>query len=103
MGLVWSIGSAVWLYIFVFGAAMRRQKKTIMLVFIPLLGVYLTLLIATPVYSEFRYIYSLFTTLPLFCAIPFMDIPKKAEAKAEENEQPEETEIKAEEAVVEVK
>lgn len=103
MGLVWSIGSAVWLYIFAFGAAMRRQKKTIMLVFIPLLGVYLTLLIATPVYSEFRYIYSLFTTLPLFCAIPFMDIPKKAEAKAEENEQPEETEVKAEEAVVEVK
>ena len=86
MGLVYSIGSAVWLYIFAFGAAMRRQKKMIMLVFIPILGVYLTLLIATPVYSEFRYIYSLFTTLPLFCAIPFMDVPKKTEAKADKNE-----------------
>lgn len=72
LGLLWSIGAAVWAYVFMFGAAMRRCKKSMVLVFIPLLGVYLTLLIATPVYSEFRYLYGIFTTMPLFCTVPFM-------------------------------
>lgn len=83
LGLLWSIGTAVWVFIFMFGALLRRQKKSLALVFIPVLGIYLTLLIATPVYAEFRYIYSLFTTLPLFCTIPFMDAPEIKEEKAE--------------------
>lgn len=76
LGLLWSIGTGVWVYIFMFGAVLRRRKKSLALVFIPVLGVYLTLLVATPVSSEFRYIYSLFTTLPIFCTIPFMDAPE---------------------------
>ena len=78
MGLVWSIGSAVWLYIFVFGAAMRRQKKTIMLVFIPLLGVYLTLLIATPLATSIRYPYLIFLTVYLSVATAFYKSKEEA-------------------------
>ena len=90
LGLMWCIGAAVWVYIFMFGAAMRNQKKSYALVFIPLLGVYLTLLIATPVHAEFRYIYSLFTTMPVFCTLPFIKEPEKQAdpAPAEENAAP---------------
>ena len=33
-----------------------------------------TLMIATPVFSEFRYAYSLFTTTPLLFIIPFTEL-----------------------------
>ena len=29
---------------------------------------------ATPISAEFRYIYCLFTSMPLFCTIPFLDV-----------------------------
>ena len=72
LGLLWSIGFAVWVFLFMAGAAKRRHKKSVLLVYLPVFAIWLTLLIATPVYSEFRYIYSLFATMPLFCIIPFL-------------------------------
>jgi hypothetical protein len=68
------------------GAASVRHKKSVLLVYLPVFGVYLTLLIATPVYSEFRYIYSLFTSLPMFCIVPFLDIRKNTETKSDKTE-----------------
>ena len=56
------------------GAAIKKHGAAAALIYIPVVGVWLTLLIATPVYSEFRYIYCLFTALPLFCAVPFINI-----------------------------
>ncbi|MCR5111668.1 MAG: DUF6020 family protein [Ruminococcus sp.] len=85
-GLLWSIGFAVWVFIFMAGAASVRHKKSVLLVYLPVFGVYITLLIATPVYSEFRYIYSLFTSLPMFCIVPFLDIMKNTETKTDKNE-----------------
>lgn len=38
---------------------------------VPALSVIATLLIATPVYSEFRYAYSVFCTLPFLLAMTF--------------------------------
>jgi len=90
LGLVWSIGMGVWVMIFMLGAALRRHKRSVLMVYFPVIGVWITLLIATPVYSEFRYIYSLFTCMPLFCVIPFLkmgadgDNTEKAEEKADE-------------------
>lgn len=73
LGLIWSIGMGVWVFIFMLLSALKKHKRSVSLVYIPVLGVWLTLLIATPVASEFRYIYSLFTCMPLFCTIPFLD------------------------------
>jgi hypothetical protein len=85
-GLLFSIGFTVWVFIFMAGAASLRHKKSVLLVYLPVFGVYITLLIATPVYSEFRYIYSLFTSLPMFCIVPFLDIRKNTETKTDKNE-----------------
>lgn len=73
LGLFSSIGLGVWVMIFMAAAAIRRHSRNIMIVYIPVIAVLITLMIATPLQSEFRYIYSLFTSLPIFCVIPFID------------------------------
>ena len=99
LGLLWSIGMGVWVFIFMMGAAVRRHKRSVLIVYLPVLAIWLTLLIATPVFSEFRYIYSLFTSLPLFCTIPFLktgtgsekaeEAEKQADKEADKAEEPE--------------
>ena len=72
LGLFWSIGGVVWLAVFMMGAAFTKRKLPMLLVFLPVMSVWGTLLIAAPVYAEFRYMYSFFSTLPLLCAVPFV-------------------------------
>ena len=51
--------------------------------FLPVVAVFLTLMISTPVYAEFRYIYCLFTTLPFLASITFLaPLPNKTRRKA---------------------
>ena len=70
-GLLYSIGAMTWVCVFTFGAAFLNQKKKMLLVFVPIICVILTILMATPIFAEFRYAYSVFTTVPLFCTLPF--------------------------------
>lgn len=104
LGLIWSIGMGVWVFIFMLLTALKRHKRSVFLVYLPVLGIWLTLLIATPVASEFRYIYSLFTCMPLFCTIPFLkngicvEKKKKEESSAEKNETLEDTQTEKAEA-----
>lgn len=60
---VWSLGLTTWLMLFAFAYAVY-DKRNIMpyIPYIMLLG---TLLLATPVYNEFRYTYGMFIALPL--------------------------------------
>lgn len=63
-----SIGLHVWVLAFLFFAcALQGRREAILSV--PILMVILTLLVATPVYSEFRYAYTVFTTLPLILPV----------------------------------
>jgi len=70
-GLVLSIGLAVWAAIALAGFCIVKRKWQALILFIPVLAVWATILIATPVFAEFRYIYCLFTTLPLLAVLPF--------------------------------
>ncbi len=71
-GLLWSIGTFTWIFAVMLGFCFIKRDKQLLLLYIPLVAILATLMIATPVYSEFRYIYSLFTTMPIFIAVPFM-------------------------------
>ena len=71
-GLLWSIGLTTWIIVFMAGAVFVKKRNAFLLIFMPLIGVFLTLMIATPVYAEFRYYYCAFTTVPLLCFIPFL-------------------------------
>jgi len=59
-----SIGVFVWLTLIALFVTMVRRDKTLFMLTIPLLMIVFTLLISTPVYSEFRYSYSVFCTIP---------------------------------------
>lgn len=76
LGLFWSIGMATWGILFTAGAVFLKKRKGDMLIFVPVIGVLFTLMIATPVFAEFRYAYSFFTTLPLFFTLPFCNEEK---------------------------
>ena len=62
-----------WVTLFMTGAAFIRKNKKFVLIYLPVIGVILTLLIATPVFAEFRYAYCVFACVPLFCCIPFLN------------------------------
>ena len=64
-----SIGFMVWLLVmFVYKSAIYKRKDLFFIIVPPLL-VIATLLIATPLYAEFRYAYAVSVTLPFIIAI----------------------------------
>lgn len=82
-GLLWSIGFYFWLMLV--SAAMRIRAKRSILPFIPAMALWGTLMIATPVYAEFRYIYAMIICVPFFMGISWT---KRDESKEEtENEE----------------
>ncbi len=70
-GLLWSIGSFTWCGIFMLAVCVVKKRKSELLLYIPIFAILGTLMIATPVFAEFRYAYSMFTTMPVLCVIPF--------------------------------
>jgi len=71
--IITAIGLCVWLYIIGFAFSIMQDKRTY-LECLPLLAIILSLLIATPVCNEFRYVYALFTSIP---AVGVMVLQKK--------------------------
>lgn len=66
-----SIGFFVWSILIVLCSAIIKKDEKLALVTIPSLMVILTLLVATPVFSEFRYAYSVFCTAPVIWLIAY--------------------------------
>ncbi|MCM1297243.1 MAG: DUF6020 family protein, partial [Muribaculaceae bacterium] len=60
---VWSLGLNTWLM--VFGLAYLAFSRKNALLYVPFIALLTTLLLATPVYNEFRYAYGLFAAFPL--------------------------------------
>lgn len=72
-GLVNSMGFFFWLLLFLIASAAVKGEYRNLILYLPGLAVILTLFIATPVSSEFRYAYSLAYTMPLYCFVPFLN------------------------------
>lgn len=75
---VWSLGMNTWLLLAAFACALYRGRKT--LAFAPCVMLLVSLLLAAPVYNEFRYAYGVFVALPYLCSLSFGK-------ETEENEQ----------------
>jgi len=73
-GIAYSIGTAVWLLVALFALCVVKGMKKELLIYIPILAIVLTICIVTPVYAEYRYVYCLFTTLPLLAILPFSQV-----------------------------
>ena len=64
-GLIWSIGLCIWIIIISIVMILSKKNKKSLYVFVPIIGIWLSLMVATPVFAEFRYMYCAFTTLPI--------------------------------------
>ena len=76
---LWSIGFMVWIMLILIGRCLIKKEYKKIVCFAPAAGVWITLLIATPVYAEFRYLYALFIAMPVLIAVTlFGDENKQA-------------------------
>lgn len=61
--IIAATGLCFWFYVIGFAFSILHRKKTY-LECVPCIAIVLTLLVATPVANEFRYVYALFTSIP---------------------------------------
>lgn len=74
-GLLFSLGAIFWLCILLAGRTFLSGAGRRLLIFLPNGAIMATLFLATPVYNEFRYAYSMLLSVPLFmiCACANLD------------------------------
>ena len=74
-GTLWSMGVVCWVFIFCIGNAFVRKETEKLILYLPSAALLLTVLIATPVATEFRYVYFLVFGLPfyLMCTLVRLD------------------------------
>lgn len=79
---VWSLGLTTWLMLACMAYGMYRKKSV--LPYLPYVMLFLSLLLATPVCSEFRYTYGIFMGLPLLVGMTFLTEEKGQNRKQEQ-------------------
>lgn len=82
---VWSLGLNTW--VMLFGLAYLAWQKRNAICYVPFIMLLLSLLLATPVYNEFRYAYGLFAAFPLLFGFTFG--PAEEEITAQEKSEDE--------------
>lgn len=71
-GILWSMGAMFWLIILALGITLIRGDNTMLLLYVPCIAIFLTLVIATPVAKEFRYAYAYIYCMPIYLLVPFI-------------------------------
>ncbi|MDE7478563.1 MAG: hypothetical protein K2M91_11550 [Lachnospiraceae bacterium] len=71
-GMLWSMGFIIWFLLLITALNLRLGKPASALVCLPFILLFITLCIATPVATEFRYAYAAFYALPLLVMSPFV-------------------------------
>lgn len=67
LGWLWTIGTYTWIMLFMLCWSIYRRLN--ILPFVPVIAILLSLMAATPVFAEFRYVYSLIVTVPVYVII----------------------------------
>ena len=68
-GLFTAIGLFVWIVMLAFAKCIATGNRTGMISIVPILAIWLSLLISSPVFAEFRYMYALFCALPILLGV----------------------------------
>lgn len=72
--LLWSMGVIFWIFIFCIGNVFIRKEKAKLICYLPSFALYLTVLIATPVATEFRYVYFMVFSLPFYLITSLLEM-----------------------------
>ena len=78
--MIASAGFYFWIMCIAIGYCIYQRKYKLLLGYLPMLVIWLTCL-ASPVFCENRYIYSLFVSLPTLLSFAIMNIEKKEDEK----------------------
>lgn len=70
--LIWSVGLMFMILLASSFVTCYLGEKKYLLCYVPLYGLWLSIMIATPVFCELRYVYGLFTCAPLLVVLPFV-------------------------------
>ena len=65
-GTLWSMGVACWVLLFSMGTVLVRRETRKLLCYLPSVLLLFTVLIATPVATEFRYVYFMVYSMPFY-------------------------------------
>jgi len=71
VSMFFSIGTAFWATVVCLGYKIYSKEFKNILIYLPIFVLWLTL-IASPVFCEYRYAYSIFTTLPIYIGLNFI-------------------------------
>ena len=74
-GTLWSMGVALWVLIFCIGNSFIRREKRKLILYLPTVALFLTVMLATPVATEFRYVYFLVFGLPFYLITSVLRLP----------------------------
>lgn len=69
--ILWSVGLA-FITLLISSFITTFYNKKVLLCYIPLFGLWLSIMVATPVFCELRYVYGLFTCMPLLLVMPLI-------------------------------
>lgn len=77
LNLEWSIGLCFWM-ICLFGViTFKKRGIKFLYPYVPIFGIWVTMMLASPVFAEFRYVYGAFTCLPLLILMPYLHLKGK--------------------------
>lgn len=74
ISMQWSIGLCFWIILFSAALLLMKTNFKNLIIYVPIFGIWITMMIASPVWGEFRYVFSAFTLLPLLLSIPYTNI-----------------------------
>ena len=69
LGFTKCIGLCIWTIFILAYIAIKKKRKEVLYSFVPVIGIWLTLRLATPVIAEFRYIYCAYLCLPIYIGL----------------------------------
>ena len=73
-GTLWSMGVIFWIFLICIACILARRDYSKLLYTLPCLTLWFTVMIATPVATEFRYVYFLILCLPFYLVTTLADI-----------------------------
>lgn len=76
LSIEWSVGIYFWLMFISFYVSLRKNWKKAIIIFTPCIGIWITMMLASPVFAEFRYVYCVMVTIPLLMLYPYMSEKK---------------------------
>lgn len=92
-GILWSIGTYFWVLLICMAMVFLYGEKRNLLLYMPAIGIFLTLVIATPVAYDFRYAYGYIFSMPLYLVISCL--PTINDSRKEKKEETTETTTKS--------